>query len=172
MIAISSQFERSRTSKRVLAVSSGGGHWVELLRLMPAFEGADVAFVTVNDQYRTDVQGHRFYVVNDATRWNKAAIALMAARLAAIVVRERPDVVITTGAAPGYFAMRFAKMLGAKTVWLDSIANVDELSMSGQMAGNYADLWLTQWPHLATRRAQPDAVREALRSPSFAGAVL
>ena len=32
--------------RRILAVSSGGGHWVELMRLRPAFEGHDVAFVT------------------------------------------------------------------------------------------------------------------------------
>lgn len=173
MIAIASQFARqSQRTKKVLAVSSGGGHWVELLRLMPAFDGADVAFVTVQNEYRDDVKGHRFYTVNDATRWNKAAMALMALRIATIVLKERPDVVITTGAAPGYFALRFAKMIGARTVWLDSIANVDELSMSGQIAGRVADLWLTQWPHLA---AQPARTRdESLpdRRPSFAGAVL
>ena len=42
-------------SKRILAVSSGGGHWIELLRIRPAFEGADVAFVTVQRNYRPDV---------------------------------------------------------------------------------------------------------------------
>jgi hypothetical protein len=70
-------------------------------------------------------------------------------------------VVISTGAAPGYFALRFGKRLGARTIWLDSIANVDELSLSGQRAGKYAGLWLTQWQHLATPAG-----------PHFAGAVL
>jgi hypothetical protein len=73
----------------------------------------------------------------------------------------RPDVVISTGAAPGYFAILFGKKLGAKTIWLDSIANVDELSMSGRAVGKYADLWLTQWEHLATEGG-----------PDFIGAVL
>jgi UDP-N-acetylglucosamine:LPS N-acetylglucosamine transferase len=153
--------------KRILAVSSGGGHWVELLRVMPAFEGADVAFVTVNRDYRGEVGERRFYLVNDATRWNKFAMALMALRLLVIVLRERPDVVVTTGAAPGYFALRFGRMLGARTIWIDSIANVEELSLSGQIAGKYADLWLTQWPHLARADEQANA-----RGPQFAGAVL
>jgi len=56
--------------------------------------------------------------------------------------------VISTGAAPGYIALRFARLAKAKTVWLDSIANVDQLSLSGLKIGRYADLWLTQWPHL------------------------
>jgi hypothetical protein len=58
-------------------------------------------------------------------------------------------VVITTGAAPGYFAVRIGKLLGARVVWLDSVANAGELSMSGRKAGSFVDLWLTQWPHLA-----------------------
>jgi hypothetical protein len=41
-------------------------------------------------------------------------------------------------------------MLGARTVWLDSIANVEILSRAGRLAGPIADLWLTQWPHLAS----------------------
>jgi hypothetical protein len=49
---------RSRRSiPRILAVSSGGGHWVQLLRLRPALRGADLAFVTVNSAYQSDLDG-------------------------------------------------------------------------------------------------------------------
>ena len=65
------------------------------------------------------------------------------------MLRERPDVVVSTGAAPGYLALRCAKLLGARTVWIDSVANVEELSLSGRIASTKADLCLTQWPHLA-----------------------
>ena len=66
-----------------------------------------------------------------------------------------------TGAAAGFLMCFWGKIFGAKVIWIDSIANVDELSMAGQMAGKFADLWLTQWPHLA--RAD---------GPEYAGAVL
>lgn len=156
----------SKRTRRVLAAASGGGHWVELMRIMPAFDGCDIAYLTVNCEYRGEVPGHRFYAVNDATRWNKLASAFMALRILLVLLRERPEVVVTTGAAPGYFAILLGKLLGAKTIWLDSIANVDELSMSGQMAGKHADLWLTQWPHLA------QSSQAGGRHPQFAGAVL
>lgn len=156
---------------KVLAVSSGGGHWVELMRILPAFEGADVALLTVNAEYRSEANGYRFFVVNDATRWNKLAAALMAFRILLVVMRERPNVIVTTGAAPGYFALRFGKWFGARTIWVDSIANVEELSMSGQMARKCADLWLTQWPHLA-RAHSGEAAAAQERTPHFAGAVL
>lgn len=147
--------------RRLLAVSSGGGHWVELLRLSPVFEKHDVAFVTVNDSYRTQVRGRRFYRVNDASRWNKVGLVILALRLAFIVWKEKPEVIISTGAAPGYFALRLGSLMGARTIWLDSIANVERLSLSGQLIGKHAQLWLTQWPHLA-----------APEGPHYHGAVL
>jgi UDP-N-acetylglucosamine:LPS N-acetylglucosamine transferase len=151
----------ARDRPKLMAVASGGGHWTQLLRLAPAFAGFDVAFVTVDEGYRSQVAGSRFFSVNDANRWNKTGLLRMALRLAWIVLKERPDVVISTGAAPGYVALRLAHALGARTIWLDSIANAAELSLSGAKVGRYADLWLTQWPHLARPQG-----------PSYAGSVL
>lgn len=139
----------SKQTPRVLAIASGGGHWVQLLRLRPAFEGARVTYVSVRPAYASDVPGERFIPINDATRWDKVGLARMAFKLLLIMLRVRPTVVISTGAAPGYFAIRLGKLLGAKTIWLDSIANVEEMSMTGTLVKDKATLWLTQWPHLA-----------------------
>lgn len=134
---------------KVLAIASGGGHWVQLLRLRAAFEGCDISYATVREGYRTDVGGADFHLIPDCNRWNKLAVLRSALAIFLLVLRLRPDVVITTGAAPGYFGVRFGKLLGARVVWVDSLANVEELSMSGAKSGSFADLWLTQWPHLA-----------------------
>jgi hypothetical protein len=141
-------------SPRVLAVASSGGHWVQLRRMTPAFEDHDVAYLTTDAGHRSEVGDARFHVVNDANRWNKVALLRCALRVLWVLLRERPTVVISTGAAPGYLAIRFARMMGARTAWIDSVANVEELSMSGQMASEKADLCLTQWPHLAGGRIQ------------------
>jgi UDP-N-acetylglucosamine:LPS N-acetylglucosamine transferase len=146
---------------RVLLVASGGGHWVQLLRLRAAFAGCDCTYVTVRREYAADVAGCRFFAVNDATRWNKAGLVLLALRMLVVLLRVRPDVVISTGAAPGYFALRLGKLLGARTVWIDSMANVERLSMTGELVRRHADRWLTQWPHLA-----------AAGGPEYAGGVL
>lgn len=146
---------------RVLAVASGGGHWVQLLRLRPAFEGCETTFVTVSDAYRQDVAGERFCTVNDGTRWNKLALAMMGLRLLWIVASRRPHVVISTGAAPGYFAIRIGRLFGARTMWIDSIANVEQVSMTCTLVKGKADIRLTQWEHLS-----------APGGPEFRGAVL
>ncbi|MCC5821676.1 MAG: UDP-N-acetylglucosamine--LPS N-acetylglucosamine transferase [Planctomycetes bacterium] len=135
---------------------------MELLRLAPAFTDCDMAYVTVVSDYRDQIPSSaRFHTVVDVTRWNKLKWLLCAAQLARIIAKERPAFVITTGAMPGYLACRIAKVLGAKVAWLDSIANVEELSRSGQLAGRFVDLWLTQWPHLADSNG-----------PEYRGAVL
>jgi UDP-N-acetylglucosamine:LPS N-acetylglucosamine transferase len=134
---------------------------VQLLRLAPAFVMCDVAFVTVNGSYRSQVPGHRFYCINDATRWNKMGLIGVAIKLASIIWKERPDLIISTGAAPGYIAVRLGRLRGARTIWLDSVANIECLSLSGQKVGPFADLWLTQWPHLA-----------APKGPYYVGSVL
>jgi UDP-N-acetylglucosamine:LPS N-acetylglucosamine transferase len=145
---------------RVLAVASGGGHWVQLRRLRPAWEGMDVTYVTTVPGYRDEVlrdatgdsPGNAsvgFRLVPDANRWQKLRLVKQLLAIALVVLQVRPDAVVTTGAAPGYFALRLGKLLGARTVWVDSMANAEELSLSGQQAGHHAGVWLTQWPHLA-----------------------
>lgn len=146
---------------KVLAISSGGGHWVQLLRLRPAYEDCAVTYATVRDGYRLEVPGEDFHLIPDSNRFKKLDLLHCALAVLWLVWRLRPDVVITTGAAPGYFGVRFGKMLGARVIWIDSVANVEELSMSGAMAGTFADLWLTQWPHLV-RQSGPQCFGNVL----------
>jgi len=135
-------------SKKIMAVSSGGGHWVELLRLKPAFGNHQAIYISVSDLYREDVPDRPFYTINDATRWNLIGLLKMAFKLIKIIRTENPDVVISTGAAPGYLALRLAKRFTkARTIWLETLARVENLSLSGRKVKPYADLWLTQWPY-------------------------
>jgi UDP-N-acetylglucosamine:LPS N-acetylglucosamine transferase len=143
-----------RNSKRLLAVASSGGHWVQLRRLAPAFEGQDVAYLTTDSGHRSEVGSARFYAVKDANRWSRLSLLRCALQIIWVLLRERPKVIVSTGAAPGYLAIRCGRVLGARTVWIDSVANVEELSMSGRMASATADLCLTQWPHLAVGRVR------------------
>jgi UDP-N-acetylglucosamine:LPS N-acetylglucosamine transferase len=135
---------------RVLALSSGGGHWVQLLRVRPAFANCEVIFATSKIGYRANIGTEaQFRLIPDANRWNKIGLLRVVFAIFLLIWRERPDVVVSTGAAPGYFAVRIGNLFGARTIWVDSIANSEELSLSGRKVGPYASLWLTQWAHLA-----------------------
>lgn len=135
--------------KKVLAVASGGGHWVQLRRVVPALEAHEVVYVTINPTYCSDVPEARVHIVNDATQWDRLGLIQLAFRILWILLRERPQVVLSTGAAPGCLAIVLGRLMGCRTIWLDSIANVENMSMSGRLVRRFSQLWLTQWPHLA-----------------------
>ncbi len=134
---------------RILAIGSGGGHWVQLLRLRAASAGAEVHYATVDSSAAAVVHPAPVHVYPDANKDTKLKLALAALRLLVIVLRVRPDVVVSTGAAGGYFAIRFARLLGARTLFVDSIANARQLSVTAQMCRGLADRVISQWPEVA-----------------------
>lgn len=147
---ISNKQSADKGSQRtVLAIASAGGHWVQLLRLRPAFNGHRVIFATTQENYSTDVPDAEFHTIPDATRWSKLKLIRCAFSILFLILKIKPNTIITTGAAPGYFAIRIGSLLRIKTVWIDSIANAEELSLSGLRAKKCAHLWLTQWKHIA-----------------------
>jgi len=136
------------SAKRLLLVASGGGHWVQLARMSPAFDGHKATYVTTLPGTQPPSPSAKVALICDASRSKPHLLILLFFQLLWIVIRVRPEVAVSTGAAPGLLAIQISKLFGAKTIWIDSIANSEELSLSGRLAGRYADVWLTQWPHL------------------------
>lgn len=134
---------------KVLAIASKGGHWVELLRLLPAFSGMEMVYISTNSDLATTVPGYKFYTVEDANRWNKFKLVKIFLVIFRIVYTERPKVIISTGAAPGLMGLMAGKMLGIKTIWVDTIASAEKLSLSGRIATKFVDRIYTQWPELS-----------------------
>lgn len=138
--------------KKILAIASVGGHWIQLLRLKPAFKENDIIFVSTNASFSKMVNGHKFYSIPDSNRKNILKLILTFFKLTQIIWTEKPDVIITTGAAPGLMGIIAGRILGARTVWIDSIANVEEISLSGKIANKFANRVYTQWPDLASNK--------------------
>jgi hypothetical protein len=139
-------------TKKLLAIASHGGHWIELARLSPAFATFDTLYVTTSQGVAAP-SGHRpVHAVRDASRSDPLGLLLLGSQLVKLLMRFRPDVIVTTGAAPGLLALALGKLVGCRTVWIDSIANAETLSLSGKLAKRCADARLTQWPDLADEK--------------------
>lgn len=136
----------------ILAIASVGGHWIELLRIMPLFKEKDVTFISNKISLKDTVKGYKFYTVPDANKDSKINLIRCILSVFAFILFLRPHVIITTGAAPGILGILVGKILGIKTVWIDSIANTEKLSLSGLIALRLADRVYTQWEHLATSK--------------------
>jgi UDP-N-acetylglucosamine:LPS N-acetylglucosamine transferase len=95
---------------------------------------------------------HRFAsLVSDCNRNDKWESAICLARIVFILLRFRPHIVISTGALPGFFAIAAGRLLDARTLWIDSIANAEEPSMAGRLARSKATRSFSQWPDLAAQ---------------------
>lgn len=140
-----------RKVKKILAVASSGGHWTQLILVQEAFVGQNVTYLTTSINQATErrLKGSALLKVKQANFNQKFRMAILAFQVLFHVLSTKPDIVISTGAAPGFFAVLFGKIIGAKTIWLDSVANYARPSLSGTKIQPFCDQFLTQWPHLS-----------------------
>ncbi|MEE9303709.1 MAG: oligosaccharide biosynthesis protein Alg14 [Thiotrichaceae bacterium] len=136
---------------KILAVSSPGGHWVQLNKICNMLEEKHpVVYASPRSQYQLKKQGERtVHNILDVSADNKPMLIPLAFQMLYLFIKERPQTIISTGAAPGVVAILLGKYLGIKTIWIDSIANVQQLSRSGRMIKAHADVVITQWEPLS-----------------------
>jgi len=152
--------EKIKNSKKpkVLAIASPGGHWIQLNKICnPLDDRFDMVYVTPGSEYSSaksasankNSSERKIINVSDASADSKLKLIPLAIQLLWIFISQRPTAIISTGAAPGAIAFLLAKYLPIKTIWVDSIANVSQLSRSGRLVKNHADKVITQWEPLS-----------------------
>ncbi len=148
--AVSTVNGRARAAApRLLAIASSGGHFSELCLLRSAFAGYEIHYATTIRGMADKLDAASFHTVADCNRNQRWRSTLAIVQIFVLLLRLRPDVVVTTGALPGLFAIALAKRMGARTIWVDTVACVEEMSLAGTHARKYADMWVSQWPHVA-----------------------
>lgn len=139
---------------RICLAGSGGGHVRQLFDLRPLYEGEDHFFVTEDTALgRSVAEKHRAHFVDHVAlgqarlgapfkmAWAGARNAWQSLR---IVLRERPGLVITTGAGSMYFVTLFARLTGARIVLIDSFARFRRPSAFARLAAPLAHVRIAQ----------------------------
>lgn len=134
----------------ILAIASGGGHWEQLMIIRQSLPDEGVLYVTTLDGLGARSKLSSIVTISDCNRHSIGSTVTCGIQLLSLILRIRPRLVITTGAAPGLIGLCIGKLFGAKAIWIDSVANSEELSLSGRIAGLFADLWVTQWESLSS----------------------
>ena len=138
-----------QTKKKLFAVASAGGHWTQLNLMNEAFSNFDIHYITTDLNHDVPNSKKKTSKVVDADRTKKFKMLILIFQMIGLLLWHRPHTIISTGAAPGFFAIFFGRLLGAKTIWVDSMANYQKISGSAVKAHRFCDVILTQWPHLA-----------------------
>lgn len=131
--------------KRVLAIASAGGHWQQLMLMREAYGHHDVHYVNTLDGLGAQFDAAPVTVIPDCNRNTPFRALATLWALIRLMIRLRPDVIISTGALPGVMALALGRVIGARTIWVDSVANAEEMSSSGRLARRFATHWLSQW---------------------------
>lgn len=148
---------------KICIAASSGGHLSQILRIQAAFSGIPHFYLVSQPVPLPAVVGAtRVIAVGEANREHPLRVLRVFFWVARAILTERPSVVISTGAAPGCLACMIGKSLGARVIWIDSIANTERLSLSGRIIRPFADLVLSQWPEVAA----------SLRGVQYVGTVL
>jgi beta-1,4-N-acetylglucosaminyltransferase len=136
--------------RRALLVCSPGGHLLQLLRLAPAWEGFETTWVTL-PAADSDYLLREERVLRGRGPTNRSLRALLSnLRLAwRVVRRERPDAIVSTGAALAVPFFLAGKLHGARLVYVESLTRTTSLSLSGRLVRPLADAFFVQWPELA-----------------------
>lgn len=133
---------------KVALIASNGGHLTQVLQLLDAFEGHDIFFVTYfstrDDEIRSIAPVH--FCHNVVKRpyiflWNIIWSFF-------ILVKEKPEVVFSTGseiAMPFFF---WAKLLRIRSFFIETWSAVNVVSTTGRFVYRLADVFWVQWPEL------------------------
>jgi len=142
---------------RLCFMASGGGHFQELCGLADLAEKYDHLLIStkVNHALAHACPFRRVYQIDEIGQgqWKGSPLRILRTfwRVLRILRRERPDLVISTGAGiavPGFLA---ARLLGIHTIYIESYARVESLSLAGKVCYHLADRFLVQHAGLARR---------------------
>ena len=138
-------------NRRILAVASAGGHFLQLIALRSGYiaGNSQVTYMTTLDGLAAQFNAAPQVTVPDCNADTKLTALKASFLIAWHVFKLRPHAIITTGALPGLIALSCGRLIGAQTLWIDSVANAEELSASGRLARRIAHLTLSQWPDVA-----------------------
>lgn len=141
--------------KKVLFISSTGGHLSEMLRLSPMFEKYDYFIITektksnlgLKDKYPDHV-GYLVYGTKKNILVYPFKLLFNCFKSLYYFIKFRPNVVITTGTHTAGPMCCIAKIFRKKVIYIETLANSKTKTATGRLVYHIADLFIVQWPEM------------------------
>ena len=134
---------------KVCLVGSSGGHLTHLYMLKPFWQDKERFWVTFNKEDANSIlDGEQVYHCYYPTNRSLKAL-LINTRLAWKVLRkERPDVIVSSGAAVAVPFFYLGKLFGMKTIYIEVFDRIDKPTMTGKMVYPVTDRFIVQWEEM------------------------
>lgn len=133
---------------KICVTASSGGHFNQLLKLLPVLNKHKLFFVTPAFHMKNILNNYETYFVKNPGR-NLLKFITHSIRSFFILLKERPDVVITTGAGlvvPICFMAKF--IFRSKIIFIETFSRIDKPSLTGRIVYHISNLFIIQWKQL------------------------
>ena len=132
---------------KLVLVCSHGGHMTELMELQPVWAEHDILMITYHSQRTLPSRAYTFANLSN----HPLTIPGVFIRVLRLLRRERPDWIISDGAEIALPVFAAARLLGIRTLFIESVCRVNSTSLTGHLLYPITDVFLVQWPSLVAR---------------------
>jgi len=144
---------KKENKKKVLFISSTGGHFDELLQLKPLFKKYNSYIITEKDKSNEslkEIYGDKMYFLPYGTRAKLCTYIFKYFYLKTVYLyfKIRPKVIITTGTHTAGPMCIIGKIFGSKIIYIETIANTNKKTATGKLIYPIADLFIVQWEEM------------------------
>lgn len=136
---------------KIALITMRGGHLTEILRLLDAFDRHEYFFVIPHSVHDQELLHLAPVVFSDDLDTNIVRFLKLTLWSIGVVRRERPDVILSMGPHIALPFFLWGKVLGIKTIYIESWCRVENLSLTGRIAYLWVDEFWVQWPQLQAK---------------------
>jgi len=130
---------------KICLVASAGGHLKEILQLKTFYKKYPHYFVTLSrEDGKSLSQKEKTYFVECPSR-NPLKFGINFNQSLEIFLKEKPDIIISTGADTALATCLLAKAFGKKLIYIESYCRPSKPSITGKLIYPIADLFIYQW---------------------------
>lgn len=143
---------------KICIPTSSGGHLTHMRMLMPVLEqAADRFWVTFDkEDANAALRGERVYHCYFPTNRNVKNTVRNTVLAIRVLCKERPNLIISSGAAIAVPFFFVGKLIGARTVYIEVFDRIDAPTLTGRLVRRFTDLFVVQWPEMT--RVYPGSV--------------
>ena len=147
--------KRSTYMKKVLFISSTGGHFSELMQLSPLFEKYDYHIITEKDKTNSNLKvkyGKKMSYLPYGTRSKLFSYIFkyfyLCLKTIYLYIKIRPKYIITTGTYTAGPMCYLGKIFRSKIIYIETYANKNTKTATGKLVYPIADLFIVQWKEM------------------------